>query len=155
MMQIKLTVNGIPREWTIRPDETLVETLRNQGLFSLRSGCNTGQCGICTIHLDGLPILACLTQSAKAEGRHITTLEGTGARGRAVASALLAEGVDQCGYCAPGTIMSILYLETVLKSPTDEEILHYMNGNLCRCSSYAGQLRGIRRYLEGKHDGDR
>lgn len=154
-MQIKLTVNGTPREWTVRPDETLLETLRAHGFFSLRGACYTGQCGICTIHLEGLPVLACLTQSAKADGKHLTTLEGTGQRGKDVAAALLAEGVDQCGYCAPGTIMSILYLETVVSSPTDEEILHYMNGNLCRCSGYAGQLRGIRRYLEGSRHENR
>lgn len=154
-MQIKLTVNGVPREWTVRPDEILLETLRNQGFFSLRGGCYTGQCGICTIHMDGLPVLACLTQSAKADGRNIMTLEGTGQRGKDVAAALMAEGVDQCGYCAPGTIMSILYLESVAEAPTDEEILHYMNGNLCRCSGYAGQLRGIRRYLEGKNNENR
>lgn len=149
-MQIKLTVNGISREWSIRPDEILLETLRNHGYFSLRGGCSTGQCGICTIHMDGIPILACLTQSVKAAGKQIMTLEGTGQRGKDVAAALLTEGVDQCGYCAPGTIMSILYLESVITDPTDDEILHYMNGNLCRCSGYAGQLRGIRRYLEGK-----
>lgn len=154
-MQIKLTVNGIPREWTVRPDEILLETLRDHGFFSLRGACYTGQCGICTIHLEGLPVLACLTLSAKADGKHLTTLEGTGQRGKDVAAALLAEGVDQCGYCAPGTIMSILYLETVVSSPTDEEILHYMNGNLCRCSGYAGQLRGIRRYLEGNQHENR
>lgn len=150
MMQIKLTVNGTHREWTIRPDECLLETLRNNGYFSLRGGCNSGQCGICTVHLDGLPVLACLTLTAKTDGRSVTTLEGTGERGISVAKALRAEGVDQCGYCAPGTIMSILYLESVITNPTDDEILHHMSGNLCRCSGYSGQLRGIRRYLEGK-----
>ncbi|MTI48262.1 (2Fe-2S)-binding protein [Sporosalibacterium faouarense] len=151
-MKINVKINGIKKALDVSPDEYLVETLRNNGYMSLRKGCDTGSCGMCTIHLDGEAVLSCVLISAKADGHEITTIEGVQEEAKDVAKYLVDEGVDQCGFCGTGTIMSILYLEKCVDNPTDEDILHYLRGNLCRCTGYAGQLRAIKRYLEAKND---
>lgn len=153
-MKINVKINGVNKSLEIQPDEYLVETLRNNGYLSLRKGCDTGSCGMCTIHLDGVAVLSCVLLSAKADGKEITTIEGVQEEANEVAKYLVDEGVDQCGFCGTGTIMSILYLEKCVKNPTDEEILHYLSGNLCRCTGYQGQLRAIKKYLEGKKNED-
>jgi len=146
-MRIEIKVNGINKVFDILPDEYLVDTLRNNGYTSVKKGCDTGICGCCTVHMDGKAILSCVMLSARAAGHEITTIEGVSEKARKV-----DEGVEQCGYCSTGLIMNILYMEKVVKEPTDEEILHYLNGNLCRCTGYIGQLRAIKKYLEAKNN---
>ncbi|HLR35453.1 MAG TPA: (2Fe-2S)-binding protein [Tissierellales bacterium] len=150
-MKIKMKVNGIKKVFNIFPDEYLVDTLRNNDYTSVKRGCDTGVCGACTVHMDGKAILSCVMLSAKADGHEITTIEGVGKEGRKVGEYLVREGVEQCGYCSTGLIMNILYLEKCLNKPTDEEILHYLSGNLCRCTGYTGQLRAIKKYFEVKN----
>jgi len=151
-MKINVKINGIKRTLDISPDEYLIDVLRKNGYMSLRQGCDTGTCGVCTIHMDGKAILSCVTLAAKADGHEITTIEGVQEEAERVGRYLVDEGVDQCGYCSAGTIMSILYLEKCVKNPTDEDILHYLSGNLCRCTGYEGQLRAIKKYLEAKQN---
>ncbi len=151
-MKVEMKINGVKKSFNIFPDEYLVDTLRNNGYTSVKRGCDTGACGVCTVHMDGKAILSCVMLSAKADGHEITTIEGVREEGRRVGEYLVKEGVEQCGYCSTGLIMNILYLEKCLENPTDEEILHYLNGNLCRCTGYTGQLRAIRKYFEVKNN---
>lgn len=149
-MKIKMKINGVNKEFDISPDEYLVDTLRNNGYKSVKKGCDTGVCGCCTVHIDGKAILSCVVLSAKASGHEITTIEGVREEARKVGQFLVEEGVEQCGYCSTGLIMNILYMEEIAEEPTDEEILHHLAGNLCRCTGYTGQLRAIKKYLEAK-----
>lgn len=149
-MKIKFNLNGDTIETEIRPDAFLIDVLRELDCLGVKKGCDTGTCGACTIHFDGKPALACVMLAAKADGHSILTIEGVNDQAKAIGKHLVSEGVEQCGYCSPGTIMSILYLESQIDNPTDEEILYYLNGNLCRCSGYAGQLRAIRAYMDSK-----
>ncbi len=151
-MKLNVKINGRKKTFEISPDEFLVDTLRNNGYIGVKQGCDTGTCGVCTIHLNGKAVLSCVLLSAKVEGQEITTIEGVQKEAKEIGKYLVDEGVDQCGYCSSGTIMSIIYLEKCIKNPTDDEILYYLNGNLCRCTGYIGQLRAIKKYLEGKYN---
>jgi len=153
-MKVELKINGTKKQLEVSPDEYLVDTLRNEGYKSVKKGCDTGACGCCTVHMDGKAILSCVTLTAKAAGHEITTIEGVREKANVVGEFLVDEGVDQCGYCSTGLIMNILYMEKELVNPTDEEILHYLSGNLCRCTGYTGQLRAIKKYLEAKNHED-
>jgi len=146
-VKIKFTLNGDPVETDIRPDAFLIDVLRDLDCLGVKKGCDTGTCGACTIHFDNKPVLSCVMLAAKADGHEILTIEGVNDKAKSIGKYLVAEGVEQCGYCSPGTIMSILYLETLFNDPTDEDILCHLNGNLCRCSGYAGQLRAIKAYF--------
>lgn len=141
------TINGQKRELDFSADEFLVQTLRKAGYLSVKAGCETGTCGLCTVLLDGKPILSCSFLTARAEGHNITTIEGIQEKAKKVGEFLVAEGVDQCGYCSPGFIMTIIGMENELTNPTEEDISHYLMGNLCRCTGYVGQLRAIKKYL--------
>ncbi|KNF10212.1 nicotinate dehydrogenase small FeS subunit [Gottschalkia purinilytica] len=147
-MQIKINVNGEDKTVEVKPHEYILDTLRNLGYYSVRRGCDTTSCGLCTILVDGKPILSCGTFAAKCDGHKIITVEGTGEEGKRLAQCIVEEGVDQCGYCSPGFILTVLAMKNELRSPTDDEIKHYLTNNLCRCTGYEGQLRAIRRFLE-------
>jgi len=151
-MKIKFTLNGEKIEADINPDAYLIDVLRDHDCLGVKKGCDTGTCGACTIHMNGKPALACVVLAARADGSDVITIEGVREDAKRIGKYLVAEGVEQCGYCSPGTIMSILYLEKCVENPTDEEILYYLNGNLCRCSGYVGQLRAIRAYMEAKNN---
>lgn len=147
-MQIQLTVNGKSACWQVAPDEFLADTLRRHGLLSIRQGCDTSCCGLCTVWLDGRPILSCSLLAARVEGRTVTTLEGVQPEAEAFARILAAEGAEQCGFCSPGFIMTVLAMKRELSQPSEPEIIHYLAGNLCRCTGYMGQLRAVKKYLE-------
>jgi len=152
-MKINVTINGKEKEVEIAPDDYLSEVLRREGFLGVKKGCDTESCGLCTVHLDDVAVLSCGTLAAKAHGKAITTIEGVREKAEKIRYELGKRGVDQCGFCAPGTIMSILYLENVVKDPTEEEIIRYLKGNFCRCSGYVGQLEAVKSYLEGqKHE---
>lgn len=150
-MLLRFKLNGQPTEVHIDPDMYLIDLLRNLDCLGVKKGCDTGTCGSCTVHLNGKPILACVMLAARIEGQEIITIEGVQEQAKQIGFHLVNQGVEQCGYCSPGTIMSILYLESQVENPTDEDILYYLNGNLCRCSGYTGQLRAIRTYMEAKN----
>ncbi len=146
-MQIDVVINHKLVTLEVAPDDFLVDTLRKYGLFSVRRGCDTACCGLCTIWLDGKPALSCSTLSFKAQGRHITTIEGLSGEAEEFAKFMAAEGADQCGYCSPGFILTVLAMKRELINPTEAEITHYLTGNLCRCTGYQGQLRAVKKYL--------
>lgn len=146
-MRIRLFVNGEEKEWDVEPDEFLAATLQRHGYFSVKTGCDAGSCGLCTVWLDGKPILSCSFLSLRAEGHEVTTLEGLQEEAKEFAELLVAEGADQCGFCSPGFVMLVLAMKKELENPSEEAIRSYLNGNLCRCSGYYGRLRAVRAYM--------
>lgn len=146
-MEIGVIINNKKVTLQVTADEFLADTLRNLGLLSIRKGCDTTSCGLCTVWLDEKPVLSCGILSARVNGKRITTIEGMEKEAESFAHMLAAEGADQCGFCSPGFIMTVLAMKEELSNPTEEEIVHYLTGNLCRCTGYAGQLRAVKKYL--------
>ncbi|MCB8816875.1 (2Fe-2S)-binding protein [Desulfosporosinus shakirovi] len=146
-MQIELTINDKVVKWEVANDEFLADTLRSHGFLSVKKACDTSCCGLCTVWMDGKSMLSCSVLSLRAHGKKITTIEGFPKEAEEFAQILSAEGAEQCGFCSPGFIMSVLAMKNELVNPTEEEIIHYLTGNLCRCTGYMGQLRAIKIYL--------
>ena len=144
---IKCTINNKEKELSIRPDDFLADTLRENGYVSVKKGCDTGSCGLCTVMVNDKAVLSCNYLTARVDGQHITTLEGVLDEAKKFGDFLADEGADQCGFCAPGFIMMVLAMKRELQNPTGEEVIDYVNGNLCRCTGYKGQLRAIHKYL--------
>lgn len=146
-MRIEVTINKKKVALEVAPDELLADTLRVYGMYSIRKGCDTSNCGLCTVWLDGKPVLSCSLLSFRVNGKSVTTIEGVQQESAKLAGIIASEGTDQCGFCSPGFIMTVLAMKNELQNPTEEEINHYLNGNLCRCTGYMGQLRAIKKYL--------
>ena len=149
-MELKLTLNGRPVTDNIEPGLLLIDFLRAHGCYSVKRGCETSGCGLCTVLMDGRPILSCSILAARAAGHNIDTLEGLQEEAADFAGFIADQGADQCGFCNPGFVMNTIALLREIPDPTDDEIRAFLAGNLCRCSGYDGQLRGIRRYLDSK-----
>jgi xanthine dehydrogenase YagT iron-sulfur-binding subunit len=151
-LKLKLEVNGKAHELLVEPRVTLLDALREHlGLTGSKKGCDQGQCGACTVHVDGERVLACLTLAAQVEGRAITTVEGLtpeGAELHPVQAAFLAEDAFQCGYCTPGQIMSAVACIKEGHAGSDAEIREYMSGNLCRCGAYPHIVAAVREAKE-------
>ena len=147
-MQITTIVNKKTFVLDVAPDEMLADALRRHGYLSIRKGCDTSCCGLCTVWVDEKPVLSCTMPAFRAEGREITTIEGVAAEAERFARILAAEGSEQCGFCSPGFIMTVLAMKKELPQPTEEQIKHYLAGNLCRCTGYMGQMRAVKTYLE-------
>ncbi|RVB73199.1 MULTISPECIES: (2Fe-2S)-binding protein [unclassified Mesorhizobium] len=145
---IQLHINGHRHELEVEPRVTLLDALRDHlGLTGTKKGCDQGQCGACTVHVDGQRVLACLTLAAQAEGRSITTIEGLAAGDgtlHAVQAAFLEQDAFQCGYCTPGQIMSAVACIREGHAGSDDEIREYMAGNLCRCGAYPHIVAAVR-----------
>mgnify|MGYP000078702119 FL=1 len=154
-MEIRFRLNGKQVQAEVRPDTVLLDLVRELGCYSVKRGCETANCGLCTVWLDGKPVLSCSTLALGADGRHVTTLEGLQKEAEEFGMFLAAEGGEQCGFCSPGFIMNVLAMERELKDPTEEEIKEYLAGNLCRCSGYMSQLRAVKKYLDAKQKGGR
>ena len=155
-MEIKLTLNGKPVTASVDADKLLLDFLREQGCPSVKRGCETANCGLCTVLLDGVPVLSCSVLAARAAGHQVQTLEGLQQEAEEFVGFIADQGAEQCGFCNPGFVMNTIALLRENPHPTDEEIRAFLAGNLCRCSGYEGQLRGIRNYLdwkEGKTNG--
>lgn len=146
-MKIQLCLNGRQIEREIAPDMPLLDFVRQEGCYSVKRGCETANCGLCTVWLDGKPVLSCAVLAARAEGHSVTTLEGVQERAAAFGTFLAKEGGEQCGFCNPGFIMNVLAMEHELTDPDEDAIREYLAGNLCRCSGYESQLRAIKSYL--------
>lgn len=149
-MLLTLNVNGRKREISISADEYLLDVLRKLGYLSVKRGCDTGSCGLCTVLVDDKPVLSCSTLAVRAQGKRVTTIEGCQREAEKFAEFMAAEGAEQCGFCAPGFTLTVLALMKEYENPIDEEILHYLNGNLCRCSGYISQLRAIKNFMEAE-----
>ena len=152
-MKIRLMLNGKPVEEEIAPGMMLYEFVRSQGCLSVKCGCETSNCGLCTVFLDDVPVLSCSVLAARADGHRVDTLEGLQEEAEEFGSFIADQGAEQCGFCNPGMIMNAIALFRENPDPTDGEIKEYLAGNLCRCSGYEGQLRGIRAFLDYKKGG--
>ena len=144
---VHLDINGGHHELQLEPRVTLLDALRDRlDLTGTKKGCDQGQCGACTVHVDGERVLACLTLAAQAEGRTITTIEGLAREGELhpVQAAFLEQDAFQCGYCTPGQIMSAVACIREGHAGSDEEIREYMAGNLCRCGAYPHIVAAVR-----------
>lgn len=149
-MEIKLNLNGKDICQDISPDMLLIDFLRKNGCLSVKRGCDTSNCGLCTVFMDDKPILSCSILALRVAGHKIVTLEGLQEEASEFAVFIASQGAEQCGFCNPGFMMNAMALFKENPDPSDDEILAYLSGNLCRCSGYEGQLRGIKAYLAFK-----
>jgi carbon-monoxide dehydrogenase small subunit len=150
-MEISLTVNGRERTVDARPDATLVEALRDGlGLTGTKVGCGHGECGACTVLLDGEPVNSCLVFAAQCEGREVVTIEGLAASGDLdrMREAFAEAGAVQCGYCTPGMAVSAFALLSSNPHPTRDEITEAISGNLCRCTGYVKIIEAVSKAAE-------
>ena len=149
-MQITFVLNGRKVSEEIEPDMLLIELVRRMGCYSVKRGCETSNCGLCTVFLDEKPVLSCSVLAVRVDGRTVTTLEGLQEEAAEFGAFIADQGAEQCGFCNPGFIMNALALFRENEFPSEEEIKEYLAGNLCRCSGYEGQLRGILAFLDWK-----
>ena len=149
-MKINFWLNGAKKEAEISPDTMLLEFLRSLGCYSVKRGCETANCGLCTVLVNDKPMLSCSVLAARIDGKKVITMEGLQAEAEEFGTFLANEGAEQCGFCNPGFIMNVLALTKELEDPTEEEIKEYLAGNLCRCSGFVGQTRSILKYLKYK-----
>lgn len=147
---ISFTLNGKKIEDAVSPDQPLLEYVREKGCKSVKRGCETSNCGLCTVLMDGKPVLSCTMLAVRADGHNIITLEGKQQEAEEIGSYLAKEGAEQCGFCSPGLIMNIIAMKDELTNPSEDEIREYLSGNLCRCTGYVSQLRAIKAYLASK-----
>lgn len=157
-MEIRFKLNGRAVTVSVDADKILLDLLRDMGCYSVKRGCDTSNCGLCTVLMDGKPVLSCSMLAARADGHEIYTLEGLQEEAAEFVGFIADQGADQCGFCNPGFVMNTVALLRENPDPTDDEIRAFLAGNLCRCSGYEGQLRGIRNFLnsrrtEGDSDG--
>ena len=149
-MEITIRLNGKNVVSHIEPDMLLIDFLREKGCHSVKRGCETSGCGLCTVLMDGKPILSCSVLAVRADGHEVQTLEGLQEEAEQFVGFIADQGADQCGFCNPGFVMNTIALLRENPDPSDDEIRAYLAGNLCRCSGYEGQLRGIRNYLNSQ-----
>ena len=149
-MEIKINVNGRMITDSVDADMLLIDFLRKHGCYSVKCGCETTNCGLCTVLMDDVPVLSCSVLVLRAQGHKIVTLEGLQEEAKEFIGFIADQGAEQCGFCNPGFIVNTIALLRENPNPTDDEIRAYLVGNLCRCSGYDGQLRGIRAFLESR-----
>ena len=149
-MEIRLTLNGTQITDHIEPDLLLIDFLRQHKCCRVKRGCETATCGLCTVLMDGKPVLSCSVLAARAAGHSVQTLEGLQEEAKEFIGFIADQGADQCGFCNPGFVMNTIALLRENPDPSDDEIRAFLSGNLCRCSGYDGQLRGIRNYLNSR-----
>src|SRR3954468_6263382 len=146
-MLLRATINGEETELLVQPYQTLLDVLReNAGLTGAKEGCGTGDCGACTVHLDGQPVASCLVLAMQARGRNVRTVEGLASADGSlhpVQEMFVKHGVPQCGFCIPGMIMSASALLEETPAPTPDEIRLGIAGNLCRCTGYTKMVAAI------------
>ena len=147
---ISFELNGRTIRREIAADLLLIDMVREEGALSVKRGCETSNCGLCTVLLDGVPVLSCSVLAARAAGRKVTTLEGLQEEAAEFGAFIADQGAEQCGFCNPGFVMNAMALFREEPDPSEEQIRAYLAGNLCRCSGYEGQLRGILKYLAWK-----
>jgi len=151
-MDIQITLNGKKITDNVDADMLLIDFVRKHGCLSVKRGCETANCGLCTVLMDNTPVLSCSMLVARAAGHNIKTLEGLQEEAAEFVGFIADQGADQCGFCNPGFVMNTIALLRENPDPTDDEIKAYLAGNLCRCSGYEGQLRGIRAFLDSKKE---
>ena len=146
-VSIALTVNGERRDVEIEPRELLIDVLRDRfGLKGTKRSCDVQVCGACTVLLDGLPASSCSTLAADADGRDVLTIEGVASDGELdpVQRAFVEHGALQCGFCTPGFVLAVKALLRLNAAPSEEEIRHFLRGNICRCTGYIKLLEAVK-----------
>ena len=149
-MELKFELNGKKIATVVEADSLLLDALRSLGCTSVKRGCESSNCGLCTVFVDDKPVLSCSVLATRVAGRKVTTLEGLQDEAADFGAFIADQGAEQCGFCNPGLMMNAIAMFRENPHPTEEEILSYLSGNLCRCSGYEGQLRGIQSYLAFK-----
>jgi carbon-monoxide dehydrogenase small subunit len=150
-MRIEFTVNGRKRQFDVEPNTLLLNLLREDlSLTGTKYGCGIGECGSCTVLVDGEPVPSCLTLAVEVDGREVVTIEGIAKGGNlsAVQEAFLEEGAIQCGYCTPGFVIASEALLRENPHPSEEEIREYLKGNLCRCTGYVNIVKAVKKAAE-------
>ena len=145
-MHVGITVNGVQRDADLEPRTLLVDFIRDDvGLTGTKIACDTSHCGACTVHLDGKAVKSCTVLAVQADGAAVTTIEGLASNGalHAVQEAFREKHGLQCGYCTPGMIMATVDLLAASPQPSDDEIRHALEGNLCRCTGYENIVRAV------------
>ena len=145
-MKIEITVNGRKRQFDVEPNKLLLNLVRDElYLTGTKYGCGIGECGACTVHLDGEAVLACMVLAVDADGRQVDTIEDVAADGDLdpVQESYIEEGAIQCGFCTPGFIMTTKALLKENPSPTEGEIREYLKGNYCRCTGYVNIINAV------------
>lgn len=154
---IQLTVNGDRYAAAVLPRMTLVELLRTElRLTGTKVGCGGGDCGACTVFVEGRPINACLTLAVEVDGKEVTTIEGIALSGdvlHPVQAAFIEKGATQCGFCTPGAVMTAVHLLSTEHRPDEARIRHVLGGNLCRCTGYNKIVEAIRAAAENMRPG--
>ena len=148
MVSIVIEANGVPFRLRVKTSALLLDVLREGlGMKGTKRGCDQGQCGACTVLLDGRPVLSCILLAVQADGKKITTIEGMAGEGKLhpLQDAFIAEGATQCGFCTPGMILSAKALLDQNSNPADDEIRLAISGNLCRCTGYAKIIRAVKK----------
>ena len=149
-MNISFWLNGGYRQEEIEPGMLLIDFLREKGCYSVKRGCETANCGLCTVLVEDRPILSCSTLAARIDGKKVVTMEGMQREAQEFGSFLANEVAEQCGFCNPGFIMNVFAMLHEIKEPTEEQIKEYLAGNLCRCSGFVSQTTSILKFLKYK-----
>ena len=150
-MKISIKINGEPKEFDVTPNTLLLNLVRDDmDLTGTKYGCGIGECGACTVHMDGLAVLACMVLAVDAAGHEVETIEGLsdGTELHPIQQSYLDEGAVQCGFCTPGFIMTTKALLKETPAPTEQEIREYLNGNLCRCTGYVNIVKAVQTAVE-------
>ena len=145
-LDVRFRVNGEDTALTLEPRELLIDVLRDRmGLRGAKRSCDIGVCGACTVLVDGMPATSCSTLACDADGREVTTIEGLGGEGELdpVQRAFVQHGAMQCGFCTPGMVLAVKSLLAQHPNPTEEEVRHYLRGNLCRCTGYVKIIEAV------------
>lgn len=154
---VEFVLNGREVTCRVEPSVTLLRALRRMGTTSVKRGCEEGECGTCTVLVDGVPHKSCMMLAYEAGGKSILTAEGLVARDGSphpIQQAYIDEGAIQCGFCTPGMILATYALLQENPAPSDDEIKNYMSGNLCRCTGYDGIIRAVRRAAVTMKEGE-
>ena len=149
-MLVDIKLNGKSVKADITADMTLYEFVREHGCYSVKCGCETSNCGLCTVFLNDKPVLSCSVLAARADKCSVTTLEGLQEEASEFVTFIADQGAEQCGFCNPGFIMNVFAMLNEIKDPTEEQIKEYLAGNLCRCSGFVSQTRSILKFLKYK-----
>ncbi len=144
--EISLRVNDVDRKVQIKDNELLLDVIRDKvGVKSVKAGCWRGECGLCTVLLDGKPVKSCLVLAVEADGRDVKTAEGLAPEGQLspIQKAFVEKGAMQCGFCTPSFVLTAHYLLQVNPNPTEQEIKEYLSGHICRCGTYKQMIEAI------------
>jgi len=154
-LKIEITVNGRKRSFDVEPNTLLLNLVRdNLHLTGAKYGCGVGECGACTVHLDGEPVLGCMVLAVDADGKSVETIESIAEGGKLhpIQESFIEEGAVQCGFCTPGFIMTAKKLLEENPEPTELEIRDYLRGNLCRCTGYVNIIKAVQKAAEKMRD---